>query len=139
MKSEVARELEAFLFRPNLGDRAHYYAIIFLNQMVFGEGDGALAQNMIRLYFQLFKVHCARAITPKEGEGATDGKKANPHAPGSGKKHNKGKGRGKAGSGAKGKQNKVTPTPSQPLITLTILISLISLISLNNNPTNNLP
>ena len=33
MKVVVAREVERFLFRPGLQERARYYGVIFLNQM----------------------------------------------------------------------------------------------------------
>ena len=34
MKAVVVREVERFLFRRNLQDRARYYAVVFLSQMV---------------------------------------------------------------------------------------------------------
>jgi hypothetical protein len=34
MKLIVAREVERFMFRPGLAERALYYAIVFLNQMI---------------------------------------------------------------------------------------------------------
>jgi ribosome biogenesis protein MAK21 len=33
MKLVMAREVERFMFRPNLQERARYYSVIFLNQM----------------------------------------------------------------------------------------------------------
>ena len=33
MKAVVAREVERFLFRPGLAERARYYGVVFLNQM----------------------------------------------------------------------------------------------------------
>lgn len=33
MKVVMAREVERFLFRPGLQERARYYGVIFLNQM----------------------------------------------------------------------------------------------------------
>ena len=33
MKAVVAREVERFLFRPGLQERARYYGVVFLNQM----------------------------------------------------------------------------------------------------------
>jgi hypothetical protein len=34
MKPIVVREVEAFIFRPGLQERARYYAVVFLNQLV---------------------------------------------------------------------------------------------------------
>lgn len=33
MKLVAAREVERFLFRPGLAERARYYAVVFLNQL----------------------------------------------------------------------------------------------------------
>lgn len=60
MKPIVFKEVRRFVFRPNLSDRAKYYSIIFLNQMVLSdkeaEGGGALAKDLIDCYFSLFTV-----------------------------------------------------------------------------------
>lgn len=60
MKPIVFREVRRFVFRPNLSDRAKYYSIIFLNQMVLSEkeaeGGSALAKDLIDCYFALFTV-----------------------------------------------------------------------------------
>ena len=47
MKAVVATEVERFVFRPGLKDRAQYYAVIFLNQMVLSHKDseGALPRG----------------------------------------------------------------------------------------------
>eukprot|EP00877_Chromochloris_zofingiensis_P004217 jgi/Chrzof1/13797/Cz08g12230.t1 len=53
-------QVERFIFRPGLTDRAHYYAITFLNQMVLShrdsEGGSALAQKLIDIYFSMFRL-----------------------------------------------------------------------------------
>ncbi|KAG2496991.1 hypothetical protein HYH03_004996 [Edaphochlamys debaryana] len=60
MKPVVVREVERFVFRPNLGDKARYYAIVFLNQVPLShrasEGGDALAKQLIDLYFTLFRM-----------------------------------------------------------------------------------
>lgn len=60
MKSVVFKEVRRFVFRPNLSDRAKYYSVIFLNQMVLSnkpsEGGGELAKELIDCYFALFTV-----------------------------------------------------------------------------------
>ncbi|MCO5553080.1 hypothetical protein L7F22_006601 [Adiantum nelumboides] len=58
MKMVVVQEVDIFLFRPRLGLRARYQAVIFLSQIVLSNrGDGPkLAQRLIDIYFSLFKV-----------------------------------------------------------------------------------
>ncbi|GFR50755.1 hypothetical protein Agub_g13022, partial [Astrephomene gubernaculifera] len=60
MKPVVVREVERFLFRPNLADKARYYAVVFLNQVPLShrasEGGDALAKQLIDLYFTLFRL-----------------------------------------------------------------------------------
>ncbi|EIE24712.1 hypothetical protein COCSUDRAFT_14147 [Coccomyxa subellipsoidea C-169] len=63
MKVVMAREVERFLFRPGLQERARYYGVIFLNQMPLShnasEGNTlsyALAQKLVDIYFTLFKL-----------------------------------------------------------------------------------
>jgi hypothetical protein len=52
------KQVETFLFRPNLADRAQYYAVTFLNQLELShkprEGGSALAKTLIGIYFRLF-------------------------------------------------------------------------------------
>ena len=47
MKLIVAREVERFMFRPGLQERARYYCAVFLNQLVLShnpaQGDGKSA------------------------------------------------------------------------------------------------
>ncbi|GIL62556.1 hypothetical protein Vafri_16644, partial [Volvox africanus] len=60
MKPVVVREVERFVFRPGLLDKARYYAVIFLNQIPLSrhasEGGDALAKQLISVYFTLFKM-----------------------------------------------------------------------------------
>ena len=61
MKAVVVREVERFAFRPGLQDRARYYAIVFLNQMVLTHKDApmggvSLARRLVDLYFTMFKL-----------------------------------------------------------------------------------
>jgi ribosome biogenesis protein MAK21 len=53
-------QVETFLFRPGLADRAQYYAVTFLNQLVLShkerEGGSDLAKKLIDVYFSLFKL-----------------------------------------------------------------------------------
>ena len=53
-------QVERFLFRPGLQERARYYAVVFLNQMVLShkasEGGAALAKKLVELYFTMFRM-----------------------------------------------------------------------------------
>ncbi len=64
-------QVERFVFRPALSDRARYYAVITLNQLVLSrrsqEGGDALAAKLIDLYFSLF----ALIMGGKLGNAAT--------------------------------------------------------------------
>jgi hypothetical protein len=43
MSVPVVREVERFMFRPGLQDRARYYAVVYLNQMVLNHKQPAQA------------------------------------------------------------------------------------------------
>jgi ribosome biogenesis protein MAK21 len=69
MKGVVINELNLFLHRANLSGRAQYYAIVFLNQLLFVAGspsDEALAQRLIKLYFSLFQSQVSMISSEKE-------------------------------------------------------------------------
>ncbi|XP_024383278.1 protein SLOW WALKER 2 [Physcomitrium patens] len=57
MKAVVVEEVDSFLFRPHVGNRARYYAAVFLNQIMLAKrGDGPMvAKKLINLYFALFR------------------------------------------------------------------------------------
>ena len=56
MKTIVAREIENIAFRPNVGLRTQYYAVIFLSNLTLIRGtDGTLAARLIGAYFGLFE------------------------------------------------------------------------------------
>jgi len=72
MKAVVVREVERFAFRPGLTDRARYYAVVFLNQMVLTHKDApvagvSLARRLVDVYFTLFKL----VMEGKVGTAAT--------------------------------------------------------------------
>lgn len=57
MKLVVVREVERFVFRPGLGPRARYYAVVFLNQIILTNKEASrLPGRLIDLYFTLFKL-----------------------------------------------------------------------------------
>ncbi|OWF52318.1 CCAAT/enhancer-binding protein zeta-like [Mizuhopecten yessoensis] len=55
MKVVVVEEVERLLYRPNISQRAQYYAVCFLNQLLLSEEESQLAVRLIRLYFSFFK------------------------------------------------------------------------------------
>ena len=65
MKLVVIKEIEHLLFRTNISDRAQYYAIIFLNQIILTRnksGEDA-ANKLIEIYFVLFEKLCGKNAT----------------------------------------------------------------------------
>ncbi len=65
MKVVMAREVERFLFRPGLQERARYYGVIFLNQMPLSHNtkEGKHLFIFHRLWFCCALVSDARADT----------------------------------------------------------------------------
>lgn len=70
MRLYITKEIESFVFRPNIlpsaqwvfwlvvdtvVDGCRYHAIILLNQFVMSVGDGQLAEKMIEVYFKMFE------------------------------------------------------------------------------------
>ncbi|XP_060074659.1 CCAAT/enhancer-binding protein zeta-like [Ylistrum balloti] len=60
MKAVVVGEVERLLYRPNISQRAQYYGICFLNQLMLSEEELQLATKLIRLYFSFFKAFVKR-------------------------------------------------------------------------------
>ena len=66
MKYVVVREVENFMYRPGLTDRARYYGVVYLNQIVLSKNDdpvtlpdgssSSLGKKLVDLYFTLFKL-----------------------------------------------------------------------------------
>lgn len=56
MKTVVVMEVERLIFRQNLADRAKYYALCFLNQVILSHDEYALANHLIMIYFGQFKL-----------------------------------------------------------------------------------
>jgi ribosome biogenesis protein MAK21 len=76
MKLIVIQEVERLLLRPNVANRARYYAITFLNQIVLSKSkqDVDAANTLIHLYFTLFTsmVKQLRAEAPQKNEKKRD-------------------------------------------------------------------
>ncbi len=66
MKHVVVREIEDFIYRPGLKDRARYYAVVYLNQIVLSSRDAprrlpdgttvTLGKRLVDIYFTMFKL-----------------------------------------------------------------------------------
>ncbi|XP_077990982.1 CCAAT/enhancer-binding protein zeta-like [Glandiceps talaboti] len=65
MKAIVAGEVETVLYRPNIGVKAQYYAICFLNQFVLSHEEPELATKLITIYFSFFRTF----VKKKEVDG----------------------------------------------------------------------
>jgi ribosome biogenesis protein MAK21 len=55
MKSVVVGEVERLLYRPNISQRAQYYGLCFLSEVIFSSDDKSLANKLIGIYFGFFK------------------------------------------------------------------------------------
>ncbi|XP_075059437.1 CCAAT/enhancer-binding protein zeta isoform X2 [Mixophyes fleayi] len=55
MKVVVCLEVERLLYRPNIGEKAQYYGICFLNQIIFDHEESDLANQLITGYFCFFR------------------------------------------------------------------------------------
>ncbi|XP_069808188.1 CCAAT/enhancer-binding protein zeta [Dendropsophus ebraccatus] len=55
MKVVVCLEVERLLYRPNISEKAQYYGICFLNQMIFDHEESDLASQLILVYFCFFR------------------------------------------------------------------------------------
>ncbi|XP_072309168.1 CCAAT/enhancer-binding protein zeta isoform X2 [Eucyclogobius newberryi] len=55
MKGVVCGEVERLLFRANIGEKAQYYALCFLSQVILSRDDADLAARLIGIYFSFFR------------------------------------------------------------------------------------
>jgi len=80
MKIVVIQEIEHLLFRTNISDRAQYYAVIFLNQIILTRtksGEEA-ANKLIEIYFVLFEKLCGKNVSKKSKKSKkSEGNKIN--------------------------------------------------------------
>ncbi|XP_054723250.1 CCAAT/enhancer-binding protein zeta-like [Uloborus diversus] len=56
MKTVVVQEVERFIFRSNLSEKAKYYSLCFLNQIILNHEEYQLANHLIMIYFSQFKL-----------------------------------------------------------------------------------
>ena len=77
MKVIVVQDVENFLFRPGLSQRAQYTSIIFLNQIILSknefEGGSKLAEKLINLYFGFFQILISQQNNNKKKFKITSG------------------------------------------------------------------
>ncbi|KAI9104557.1 CBF/Mak21 family-domain-containing protein [Phlyctochytrium arcticum] len=129
MKLIVIKEVERLLFRVNISDRARYYAITFLNQIVLSHkgSDVAAANKLIEVYFAVFdglgkrkEDVNAKEELKKEKNRWRDGKKGKGGGKGAAGKgkggKGKGKGNGKAGPPSNGKGLPAIPTGDEVMV-----------------------
>ncbi|XP_063773645.1 CCAAT/enhancer-binding protein zeta [Pseudophryne corroboree] len=55
MKVVVCLEVERLLYRPNISEKAQYYGVCFLNQILFDHDESDLANQLITGYFCFFR------------------------------------------------------------------------------------
>ncbi|XP_057678643.1 CCAAT/enhancer-binding protein zeta isoform X2 [Corythoichthys intestinalis] len=59
MKAVVCGEAERLMFRANVGAKAQYYAVCFLNQVRLSHEEAALAAKLVSVYFAFFRARVA--------------------------------------------------------------------------------
>ncbi|KAJ3036867.1 hypothetical protein HDV00_002350 [Rhizophlyctis rosea] len=112
MKLVVVKEVERLLFRPNVQERARYYAITFLNQMILSrrKEDEGVASKLVEIYFAVFddlvrknREDVRKPMVEEEGEeGKAEGKGKDKARWRDGKKGKGGKAGAKGKKGGKG-------------------------------------
>lgn len=70
MRLIVVREVEQLINRPNVTRRTQYYAVCFLNQIHFTDGDEALSRKFVQIYMELF-TGCLAADRKEEEDAKT--------------------------------------------------------------------
>jgi ribosome biogenesis protein MAK21 len=95
MKIFVIREIEQLLLRPNVSERAQYYAIVTVNQTILTSKDEEVANKLVDIYFVFFRrLLKVSEKLDKEEKFGQDENEAKPNK----KKDNK---KGKGGKGKK--------------------------------------
>ena len=61
MKKVVVEEVERLLFRNNIGKKAQYYGICFLNLLHIEDDHPQLAVKLIKVYLAFFKA-CVKKV-----------------------------------------------------------------------------
>lgn len=55
MKQVIIADVERLVYRPNVSQKAQYYAVCFLNQILLNNDEDELALRLINIYFSFFK------------------------------------------------------------------------------------
>ncbi|KAK2168406.1 hypothetical protein LSH36_17g12003 [Paralvinella palmiformis] len=55
MKQVIIADVERLVYRPNVAQKAQYYAVCFLNQILLNNDEDELALRLINIYFSFFK------------------------------------------------------------------------------------
>jgi ribosome biogenesis protein MAK21 len=113
MKGVVVREVGHFAFRPRIGLRAQYTAVVFVSQLALSHrgADPAVAEQMITLYFDLFQSLLA---APIEAGAAADGAFRGKGSPAAGVAAKAKAGGKKGGKGSGKPKKKGTEGPAGP-------------------------
>lgn len=78
MRLHVVKEVEQVLYRSNVGLKAQYYGIVFLNQILLQKtnpNDQQLASKLVTIYFSLFNIFFKTLRETDEGEKQPEVKK----------------------------------------------------------------
>lgn len=84
MKIFIVSEVEVFIGRPNLPSKALYYAMVFLNQILFGATDTDVAKKCLDIYFRTFQTIVS--LMDQENKAEKDSKAKSKGKPKHGKK-----------------------------------------------------
>ncbi|ORZ39809.1 CBF/Mak21 family-domain-containing protein [Catenaria anguillulae PL171] len=75
MKLVVVKAIEEFMHRPHVGARAHYYAVITLNQLMLSHDEVAVARYLVDVYFGFFNKLANESRSNSAGDSSNNNKK----------------------------------------------------------------
>ncbi|KAM3589087.1 RNA-binding ribosome biosynthesis protein mak21 [Umbelopsis sp. WA50703] len=87
MKIFVIREIEQLLLRPNVSERAQYYAVVTVNQTILTSKDQEVANKLVDIYFVFFRR--LLKISEKKDKEEKPAEDEESHKKAKGKKHGK--------------------------------------------------
>lgn len=66
MKPVVLAEVQRFVLRPNVSNRAQYYASVMMNQIILTKRETSLANTLLLIYLAMFAgcYSCLRLALP---------------------------------------------------------------------------
>uniref|UniRef100_A0A914UHC0 CCAAT-binding factor domain-containing protein n=1 Tax=Plectus sambesii TaxID=2011161 RepID=A0A914UHC0_9BILA len=56
MRPVIVKEVERLIYRPNISQRAQFYGVCFLSQLMLRAGESQLAVSLLNIYFSLFRI-----------------------------------------------------------------------------------